>query len=133
MSKNMAAIGLTGVLCGLLQPALATTPPNQAPMARAHMICERILRIGEGDGAFARCVDSLTSSVQASGQALSLQPIRIPGSEEDDGLPYFANSAGTQFYRDQQACTQLGLTARAETNCVMTLAAVLDASGNLER
>ena len=58
------------------------------------------------------------------------QPIRIAGSEEDDGLPYYVNSPSMQFYRDQQACTQLGLTARAETNCVMDLAASLQDISN---
>jgi len=66
-------------------------------------------------------------AIDASGLGQSgVEQITVAGSEEDDGLPYYANSIGMRFYRDQRACTQLGLAARAETNCVMNLAAAME-------
>jgi hypothetical protein len=108
--------------------ARATTgiPPSASLEMRTRQICERIMRVAPGDAAFAECVDSLADALHASGQPITLKPIIVAGSEEDDGLPYFANSIGMRFYRDQRACTQLGLASRAETNCVMNLTAAME-------
>jgi hypothetical protein len=123
-------MGFTALVlaAGLAPSAKAKTSYFISPEvdARSRQICERIVRVGPGEAAFSQCVDSLVGSFRTAGQAIAVQPIRVAGSEEDDGMPYYANSPGMQFYRDQQACTQLGLTARAETNCVMNLSAALE-------
>ena len=121
------------IAAGFAQSAKATTSYFTSPEvdARSRQICEHIVRVGPGEAAFSDCVDSLVGSFRTAGQTIAVQPIRVAGSEEDDGLPYYADSPSMQFYRDQQACTQLGLTARAETNCVMNLAAALEDTTNL--
>jgi hypothetical protein len=108
--------------------AQATTgyPAGASLEVRTRQICESIMHVAPGEGAFAECVDSLADALHASGQSITLKPITVAGSEEDDGLPYYANSIGMRFYRDQRACTQMGLTAKAETNCVMNLSAAMD-------
>ena len=126
MGHAAIAISACLVMTVIAFPAQATTGYPSNPDARAHQICERIMHVAPGEAAFSECINSLSGALQASGQPIALQPIRIAGSEEDDGLPYYANSVSLRFYRNQPACTQLGLTARAETNCVMNLAAAME-------
>ncbi len=133
LTRATVAFAALVIAAGLAPSARATTSyfVNPEVDTRSRQICEHIVRLGPGEAAFAECVDSLAGSFRAAGQTIAAQPIRIAGSEEDDGLPYYADSPSMQFYRDQQACTQLGLTARAETNCVMNLAAALEDTTNL--
>jgi hypothetical protein len=128
MRHAVIAISACVVMTVVSPSARATTgyPSGASLEVRTRQICERIMRVAPGEAAFAECIDSLADALHASGQSIALKPITVAGSEEDDGLPYYANSIGMRFYRDQRACTQLGLAARAETNCVMNLAAAME-------